>query len=683
MNTRAPKPATSKTTSLGTARHGYTQASAAAADTLAIEGSSATWHGPLISRDGPSSPAKSYPTDYASRPDHTDEPPHHKLITSSNPSPAPARHLDYPEELAHMIITMRAGQYYEQLAKAYLEASEIPPITKQSLSELDIHHIITNSRLRHDVNYDRDLCFRPNLDGAKGQQKRQATEQYWKALEAELELYATLFHPSPAPRVLQEDNDRWAALIQNAQRRIPAMFSTIQEILKSLVPDRDHPRIDEHLDLPMLIQEIERGVCDLVRLAEWMAQLLKEHCAPMRDAQVDGMVALIRSGVVGLSSAKIVDGLRDLFAILETMKLDVANHQIRNLKTLLIEDTIHFEKRHHLDRLVSHRSRVNIANAQAWYISSSWEFADRHSPQPRSLAQTRLEVFAHAVVAQLFNRNGRYEFPDTFYLDQDRLRVLKAEIEDLIHMEVCMDAFASFLKQFGCDGCMSPHIRMQLHTALLAIMGGSMGYGTQQWIINSEALSLEILRQASIIAKQAPTLSHDALSLANEHLLHMFYNSFNTHNPRLEDVLFSRVINCVERHTKSTATDLFNSLVPAAATIPSAPSTQLSHLVSSFVPTLTPETARWQDIANRITHIILLHWRIWEHIAYVQEDGPERSTTTQNGSDSAPSSQQPFHRPQNSLQAPEHDQHLITAMKTVDSVEAGQETIVPHHTPSQ
>jgi hypothetical protein len=315
MDTRTPKAASSKTSSLRTARHGYTQPSA---DALTVEGSASAWHGPLISRDGPSKDRR-YPTEHDSQSENSEDQTSYFTTASTATSPAPSRCLDYPEELAQIIITMRAGQYNEHLAEAYREASDLPPITKQSLSELDIHHIITNSRLRHDVNFDRDLCFRPNLDGAKGQQKRQATGQYWKALEAELDLYARLFQSTPPPRT--QDGGRWAGLIQNAQRRIPVMFRTIQEILKSLVPDRDHARVDEHLDVSMLMQEIERGVCDLVRLSEWMAQLLKEHCAPMRDGQVDNMVTAIRSGVVEHSSAQIVDGLRDLFSILETMKL--------------------------------------------------------------------------------------------------------------------------------------------------------------------------------------------------------------------------------------------------------------------------------------------------------------------------------------------------------------------------
>ncbi|EAT87772.1 hypothetical protein SNOG_05381 [Parastagonospora nodorum SN15] len=672
MDTRTPKAASSKTSSLRTARHSYVQPSP---DALAVEGSASAWHGPLISRDGPSKD-KRYPTEYGSRSEHASQ--------FASPSPpaqtAPSRCLDFPEELAQMIITMQAGQYNEQLAEAYREASDIPPVTKQSLSELDIHHIITNSRLRHDINFDRNLSFRPNLDGPKGHQKRQATGQYWKALEAELELYVRLFQGTPPPRF--QDSSRWAGLIQNAQRRIPVMFRTIQEVLKSLVPDRDHARVDEHLDVPMLMQEIERGVCDLVRLAEWMAQLLKEHCAPMRDSQVDGMVNTIRSGVTERSSAQIVEGLRDLFGILETMKLDVANHQIRNLKTLLVEDTVNFEKHHHLDRLVSHRSRVNIHAAQAWYLRAAWEFAETHPTQPRNIQQAQLEIFVRAVVAQFFNRSTHSEFPETFYLDQDRLRSLKAEIEDLVCMEVCMDAFAAFLKQFSYDSYISPQIRLQLHSSLLAIMGSSMGYGSHQWVMNCEALSLEILRQASIVAGQPQTFSHDALSHANEHLLHMFYDSFNTHNSRMEATLLNRVITCTERNTKTMAIDLFNNLVPITSSSPQPKPTPFSHLTSSAVHTLNPETARWQDIANRVTHIIILHWRVWDRIAYVQEDGSERSTSPA-GHESTSSSQHPVQSSQNSMQASEHESQLVTAMKTGDSIESGQEALVPHHTSSQ
>ena len=235
-------------------------------------------------------------------------------------------HSTIPEELVGLLRVMikeRSVEMLEdnvpsteELAEQFLEAIDTPPVTKQSLSELDIQSIITNMKLRHDVNFDRDLSFRPNVDGIKGQEKERAAEKYWTALIAELELYNRLFQGTPAiPQA------RIEVLTPHAQRRIPLLFQTVRDVLKSLVPERDHSRVDEHLDIPMLMQAIERGVCDFVRLAEWMAQLLKEHCAPMRDAMVDNMVVLIKQGAAQHRSWKIVFGLKELFGVLEAMKL--------------------------------------------------------------------------------------------------------------------------------------------------------------------------------------------------------------------------------------------------------------------------------------------------------------------------------------------------------------------------
>jgi hypothetical protein len=49
-------------------------------------------------------------------------------------------------------------------------------VTKATLSELDVSKIVHNHKIRHDINFDPELHFRPNLDGhteGKGSKKRQ------------------------------------------------------------------------------------------------------------------------------------------------------------------------------------------------------------------------------------------------------------------------------------------------------------------------------------------------------------------------------------------------------------------------------------------------------------------------------------------------------------------------------
>jgi hypothetical protein len=214
----------------------------------------------------------------------------------------------------------------EELVDAFRHAATLPPITKQSLSELDIQNIISNIKLRHDVNFDKDLSFRPNNEGSKGQQKDHHATRYWLALEAEFHLYTCLFRGTLPSRPSGEAIA--SVYFQRAQKRVPKVFETIYDVLKSLVPDRDHQRVDEHLDVRMLMQEIEKGVCDMVALIEWTAHLLKEHCAPMRDAWVDKMVELMRVGAAEskLNLKTIVESLQGLIGMLETMKLVSALH---------------------------------------------------------------------------------------------------------------------------------------------------------------------------------------------------------------------------------------------------------------------------------------------------------------------------------------------------------------------
>ncbi|KAL6703022.1 Protein SOSEKI 1 [Coniothyrium glycines] len=604
-------------------------------------------------------------------------------LSYSSSSSSPRR--NFTEELAGLLTEMCSGQTFrglsgEDLAEAFCEASDFPPVTRQSLGELDIQSIITNIRLRHDVNFDRDLSFRPNLDGAKGQEKGRVAKRYWTALVAELILYERLYQGSPP---LHQTN--WEEIARHAQRRIPILFQTVRDVLKSLVPDRDHTRVDEHLDIPMLMQAIGRGVCDLVRLAEWMAHLLKEHCAPMRDVWVDSMVDSVRAGVNDRSPETLVEGLRGLLGILEAMKLDVANHQIRNLKTLLVEDTINFEKHYHLDRLVHGRPRVNIAAAQAWFSNAVEEFSSQCAPEPRNVPRFQLEVFVRSISAVLFGKDGRTEFPDTLYLDQERLKTLRAEIEDLICFDICMDMFVIVVKQLGYENSISLTTGQQLRTAISAIMNEGLGHGPQQWMMNSEELSLELLRQASRLLGHAQTRHFDRLSETNQHLRHLLLNKTSNHSLRLEASILPQILNSAQRHIMSSPMDLFTSLVSTSPCTPPPPAyvPPLSTSDTLTFAHLHPEAAKMTDLANRIIHIIVLHWRVWERIAYVpEEDTRTASPASTKDQKVCGTSLSRTHSVQ-PTPAFDHEPSVVASLRTGDQPEAGTEAHRAHKTSSQ
>ncbi|CAI6338219.1 unnamed protein product [Periconia digitata] len=534
-----------------------------------------------------------------------------------------------PEQLADLLMEIIPGMDGAKLGEAFLCAADLPPVTKQSLGELDIQNIITNIKLRHDVNFDKDLSFRPNLDGPKGQEKRRHSDNYWRALVAEMELYTLLFQRAPSIQNVGEA--KWTALVQHAQRRIPKVFRTLHEVLESLVPDRDHARVTEHFDVGMLMQEIERGVCDLVKRVEWVAILLKEHCAPMRDGLVDKMVQTTKTGVAKNDTGHIVNGLKELLGILEAMKLDVANHQIRNLKTLLIEDTVNFEKHYHLDRLVRGRSKVNIDAAHEW-----WTLIDQdsrtHLSAAKDVSHHRLETFSRAVVDHLFAQDSRKDLPDTFYLDRDRLWVLKLEIDDLVHFEICFDMFGQCLREFAYNGPISNTARSELRNALSAIIGETTGHAPESWIFHSESLSLEIYRQAIILAGKPFVCDSSELGRASDHLQNIFRHYVTPYASKVQAAVLAQVMACASSYANASPIELFNNLVtPPLSTSPVLAPTSPASLLQPTTNTLSYFADRVVDLSYRISHIILIHWRIWGPIAYITDDS--NSPTSQYPND--------------------------------------------------
>lgn len=183
-----------------------------------------------------------------------------------------------------------------------------PPVTKNTLSELDVHKIVHNPKLRHDINFDPELHFRPNLDGEKGRRKTQKANDFWHTLCRQLEVFIT-------NRAVFEEE------VRDAEWCLPATLNAIRGILETLVPQRDRPSVEEIFNVDLLMQQFTKGVANLEKLALWLSQLLKSHCAPMRDEWVDEMVNQLsngdRNGDIGL----LVAGMRTLLGVLEAMKL--------------------------------------------------------------------------------------------------------------------------------------------------------------------------------------------------------------------------------------------------------------------------------------------------------------------------------------------------------------------------
>lgn len=208
----------------------------------------------------------------------------------------------------------RDDRLFQCNSKPHAESSSTPgailepPVTKTTLSELDVNKILLNPKLRHDINFDPDLHFRPNLDGEKGRRKAQKADHFWKTLGEQLLQYL-------------QNCSQFEAQLGNAEWTLPTTLKAIRGILVTLVPERDRASVEETFNVDLLMQQFRMGVADLLKLATWLSQLLKCHCAPIRDGWVDEMVTQLSNGQRNGDVELLVAGMRMLLAILEAMKL--------------------------------------------------------------------------------------------------------------------------------------------------------------------------------------------------------------------------------------------------------------------------------------------------------------------------------------------------------------------------
>ncbi|KAK4051707.1 Protein SOSEKI 1 [Microbotryomycetes sp. JL221] len=332
-----------------------------------------------------------------------------------------------------------------------------PPVTKATLRELDLTEILRNPQLRHDSVFDPNLMFRPNYDGERGSRKRELASQYWTAVSREVRegcRCTTFLSGQVLPCICATTSSGGLSLVERLPSRIPSLIHELRAIILSLLPSHTssssstpiwtpsapsdavtREQIFDSLDPAFLSQQLSRGVLDVGNLATFLGQTLKMHCAPMRDALVDDMVE-------ACTGDNVVKGLRMCFEILELMKLDIANHQLRSLRPYLVQTALDFEQRFFHD-VISQRSsaavRVSLDKTKAW-VGDNIE-----SVQPRGSSTTSWAAVPAAVregvLSLVFEHQSTSTLPETFQLDAYRLSAFHSDVTDLTVVYLLLSLF--------------------------------------------------------------------------------------------------------------------------------------------------------------------------------------------------------------------------------------------------
>ncbi|EXJ63113.1 hypothetical protein A1O7_03558 [Cladophialophora yegresii CBS 114405] len=501
---------------------------------------------------------------------------------------------------------------------ALLNASPYPPVTKESLGELELTYIQSNVTLRIDINYDHDLHFTP-ISGGKGEQKKRDARRYWHSLEVELRIvyqHSLLVScakcderrsPSSDKRVLEGRPPSF-------RRRLPALFQKLQELLVILVPEKDQDQISQYLDVSLLLQEVSHGLLDIVRLARWLDGLLTSHCAPMRDVSAHEMAEMIRQGAENGDIHILVAGIETLFQILEAMKLDVANHQIRSFRYLLIDDTVAFQQEFF-------RSRIGHGNLEAqasrkWYDLAVAKHQQCHIDRqtPRSMP---LAVLVDGMLELCLWPDPK--LPATLAYDQKRLKELRGDIQDFVHLDMCLLVFNQLVRELSGPESQSmlerqvAEMHFLLRNRIMDITDGNPEEVSQIWLQHTEAIAVELSRAASLVhLGRAVPIPSTTVAKTTWLLQQMFVNE-HQHHRRARQLV--RAIE-QEAHTHAIRFQNMTTL-------------EISHAQKHWQQ-VRAQGCRWRllpeidDIARRLAHIASIHWRVWAELVYSDpEDGLE------------------------------------------------------------
>jgi hypothetical protein len=177
------------------------------------------------------------------------------------------------------------------------------PINRHSLRELDFSNIVSNLQIRHNLLFEPDMKFQPNVEGDHGQTKLATVTAYWTQVSSELAGYTSDNNVHYAPNY---------AIVPLLLTEIKAIMLDVMSTSKSLQRD-----LAEHLDTRMITQQLKTGVAvDMSNWVRFIAQKMLSYCAPCRDALIEDMLTQSEDPTTDPATL-----FRTCFEILELMKL--------------------------------------------------------------------------------------------------------------------------------------------------------------------------------------------------------------------------------------------------------------------------------------------------------------------------------------------------------------------------
>ncbi|KAJ1977361.1 hypothetical protein H4R34_003608 [Dimargaris verticillata] len=210
------------------------------------------------------------------------------------------------------------------------------------------------------------------------------------------------------------------------------LFQELRDLLLSVVPAHGmyHERVKAQFDLALLRQQWERpefpNNIDFQAHLDRVIAIMRDTCAPARDEDVQALAQLLETGEVWTCV------LRTL-GVLQTMRADNMNYQIRMIRPYLAQHAVEYEQRKFAQALSD--GQLTLVNTHLWLAAVAPAGGSSGSvdlpTNPFAEFPRALQWYFDAVLAMLFATKSLEpsRCPETWLLDMERVFAIQNELQ--------------------------------------------------------------------------------------------------------------------------------------------------------------------------------------------------------------------------------------------------------------
>ncbi|XP_028397016.1 T-complex protein 11-like protein 1 [Dendronephthya gigantea] len=221
------------------------------------------------------------------------------------------------------------------------------------------------------------------------------------------------------------------------------LLAEVKETLLSLTFEHNHSlreRINSVLDIDLIKQQSVHGNVDIPGYANFIIQTMSRICVPARDEDIRKL-STVEDGLVAL--------FREIFRVLDLMKLDMANYRLSVLRPQIVQQSVEYERQKFKEYLKANPN--GLLSTEQW-IKKGHDVARRElnaSDDPVGIDGDRsgascgndgregttnvglVDVCRHCYSGILLGE-GNFPFPETLFMDSYRVAETRLSAQCLV-----------------------------------------------------------------------------------------------------------------------------------------------------------------------------------------------------------------------------------------------------------